>query len=237
MTIKFEEDYSEFEKWCQSHPGSYCVNSGRTKESAYALLHNTQCGHLIGYQNDNMPVGKQRIKICSDSYHDLFIWCLAERPKIKSGFHALCKTCITNHEQVWDSLGKSTPVSSDVDEPGLIPRVSMQISRIVRDTAISRYVKQLNGNICQLCGCSLHLSDGTLYSEAHHIQPLAKGGPDILENVICVCPNCHALLDFAAISLDLATLRLHQKHMLGEKYIDYHNEEHERKKVNSSSGI
>ena len=30
-----------------------------------------------------------------------------------------------------------------------------------------------------------------LSADVHHILPLSKGGPDIYQNMICLCPNCH----------------------------------------------
>lgn len=33
--------------------------------------------------------------------------------------------------------------------------------------------------------------DGTPFLETHHIRSLAEGGPDIVENVVALCPNCH----------------------------------------------
>ncbi len=30
-----------------------------------------------------------------------------------------------------------------------------------------------------------------LNADVHHIQSLAKGGSDLMENMLCLCPNCH----------------------------------------------
>lgn len=38
---------------------------------------------------------------------------------------------------------------------------------------------------CSLCGWSLASCD------IHHIIPISEGGSDDMENLICVCPNCH----------------------------------------------
>ncbi|MCB5910964.1 HNH endonuclease [Streptomyces pinistramenti] len=57
---------------------------------------------------------------------------------------------------------------------------------------------------CQVCGVRLVVSpDGKAISEAAHIQALGKphNGPDTIENVLCLCPNCHALLDRGALQL------------------------------------
>lgn len=33
--------------------------------------------------------------------------------------------------------------------------------------------------------------DGLPFLETHHILTLAQGGPDVVENVVALCPNCH----------------------------------------------
>ncbi len=33
--------------------------------------------------------------------------------------------------------------------------------------------------------------DGFHFSEVHHIEPLAEGGDDTIENAACVCPSHH----------------------------------------------
>ena len=71
----------------------------------------------------------------------------------------------------------------------------------------------------------LQIGQGKLYAEIHHIKPLGAphNGLDVRENVLCVCPNCHVLLDYGAIQLDVSKLRVSPKHRVGKDYIDYHN--------------
>lgn len=35
-------------------------------------------------------------------------------------------------------------------------------------------------------------ANGEPYLEVHHVKPLFKGGWDVLENTLALCPNCHA---------------------------------------------
>jgi len=94
--------------------------------------------------------------------------------------------------------------ASDMAEPEGTSRVSTTISRIIRDTALSRKVKNLYKSQCQICRLTLQLHGGQPYAEAHHIKPLGSkhNGPDVEGNIICVCPNCHAQVDFGAIEID-----------------------------------
>ncbi len=48
-------------------------------------------------------------------------------------------------------------------------------------------------------------------------------GVDVLENIICLCPNHHAACDIFAIELVLNELRPAVGHVVDQRYIDYHN--------------
>ena len=115
--------------------------------------------------------------------------------------------------------------ASDVAEPEATSRVLCMVNRIIRDTALSRKVKNLYRSQCQICRVVLQLHGGRPYAEAHHIKPLGSkhNGPDIVENIICVCPNCHAQLDFGGIELDKHGLLMVSGHAIADEYINYHN--------------
>ncbi len=106
-------------------------------------------------------------------------------------------------------------------------RLETTTTRTVRDTQITRTIKQVHDHRCQRCKEVLEFSNGERYAEAHHIKPLGKPheGPDRQWNVLCVCPNCHVLLDRGAVPLDLSKLRTVGGHEIGEEVIEYHNEE------------
>lgn len=106
-------------------------------------------------------------------------------------------------------------------------RKDVTVSRIIRDTTISNEVKKLNDYRCQICGITLEFPNGKKYIEVHHIKPIGKphNGPDCLENLICVCPNHHALLDYGGISIKQSDLRVALGHKISELYINYHNAE------------
>jgi hypothetical protein len=47
---------------------------------------------------------------------------------------------------------------------------------------------------CEVAGCahpSFNGKDHKPYREVHHIQPLADGGVDTIDNVVCLCPSHH----------------------------------------------
>ena len=104
------------------------------------------------------------------------------------------------------------------------------IQRIVRDTQLGRTVKEMYDYRCQVCGLRLE-ANGVPYAEAAHIRPLGRphDGPDILGNVLCLCPNHHVLFDIGAFSLDRhgrlyglgGTMELRGDHVLDQNCLDY----------------
>jgi predicted restriction endonuclease len=141
---------------------------------------------------------------------------------------------------VWGLRSLTQPESptSIVVEPLPPPRESTEVLRVVRDTAIIRYLKRLYANRCQICARTIHLRDGD-YSEGHHLQPLGGEhyGPDVAGNIVIVCPNHHVEFDYGRLAIhpialtvvhadptSLAhgrNLRLHADHKLGGAYLAY----------------
>lgn len=62
-----------------------------------------------------------------------------------------------------------------------------------RDPEIKAWVLECANGRCEACGAGAPflLPDGNPYLEVHHMIPLAQGGPDIIENAVALCPNCH----------------------------------------------
>ncbi|RUU39462.1 HNH endonuclease [Mesorhizobium sp. M6A.T.Ca.TU.002.02.2.1] len=119
---------------------------------------------------------------------------------------------------------EATPQGSDTEASD---RVETLIYRVLRDTAMARRVKKLHNDRCQICGTVLKLRDGKTYSEAHHIRPLGlpHSGPDVPANILVLCPNHHALLDYGAMSLNEAEVAAMKGHRVEQEFIDYHNRE------------
>ena len=111
----------------------------------------------------------------------------------------------------------------DLTEP--TERVLSETYRILRDTTLSKQLKKLHGYKCQLCHTSIQLGNNRWYVEAHHIKPLGTphNGPDIPENIICVCPNHHVQLDYGAIVLNHQSISTVLGHNISQEFTDYHN--------------
>ncbi|WP_078893847.1 YDG/SRA domain-containing protein [Streptomyces sp. CT34] len=92
---------------------------------------------------------------------------------------------------------------TDTDAEAAVRRI-VSSARRQRDSKVVRQVKEMYNDTCQMCGLRLVVSpDGDAISEAAHIQALGEphNGPDKIGNVLCLCPNCHALFDRGARQL------------------------------------
>lgn len=95
-----------------------------------------------------------------------------------------------------DQLGGFiTPVTGIVHPE----RVATTVDRFKTSLEVRARVLGLAQNRCEGCGAgpAFEKVGGTGYWELHHVQPLAEGGPDTVENAVCLCPNCHRAMHFA----------------------------------------
>lgn len=154
---------------------------------------------------------------------------LQAKANLKTSFKGQGWTIIPDSKQaekvIEDLLFGDVPTLSANDVPdGLPAKIKLTVSRFIRDTKTSRQIKSLYEFRCQVCGKRLEIQPGVFDAEAHHLQPLGGEhiGPDVPDNILCLCPNHHALFDYFAISLNPAKLRLNE-HNLRQSFVDYHN--------------
>lgn len=87
---------------------------------------------------------------------------------------------------------KSVPVTKPA---GVVAptRVRGSAASFRRSVEVAEWVLKHAKGKCELCGnpAPFVRVTGEGYLEVHHVQPLAEGGPDTVENAVAVCPNCH----------------------------------------------
>src|SRR5262249_19075187 len=61
----------------------------------------------------------------------------------------------------------------------------------VRNPYVAAYVKRMADGNCGLCQKQAPFEkDGEAFLHCHHVLWLARGGPDIIQNTVALCPNC-----------------------------------------------
>jgi len=63
-------------------------------------------------------------------------------------------------------------------------------------------VKVIRGCTCAICGFS-----NQLVLDVHHVRPTSAGGSDEIENLACLCKNCHVLVHHVMNTNDFAGVR------------------------------
>lgn len=138
-----------------------------------------------------------------------------------------------------ERLTDQPPLFSKV-QPELDPAfVKTTVTRRVRDTALSREVKAIYGNYCQICQSAIPGFGDRSYSEGAHVRPLGRPhvGEDALDNLLCLCPNHHTQLDiggmviqddfsvvFTRTLVPFADLRFHPDHSILVTNVRYQRE-------------
>jgi putative restriction endonuclease len=120
------------------------------------------------------------------------------------------------------------PLPTGSDAPR---RITTNAARIIRDSKLGRELKKLYGYKCQVCSIEITTNAGP-YAEAAHIKPVGKphNGPDRPENLLCLCPNHHLMLDKGVYMIedDLSligiegSLTKHPDHEISIEHIRYH---------------
>ena len=73
-------------------------------------------------------------------------------------------------------------------------RIRGQADVSSRSAEVHAWTLQEAKGTCELCGDEgpfKRASSREPFLEVHHVEPLATGGPDVPENAVALCPNCH----------------------------------------------
>ena len=185
-----------------------------------------------GYQIKNGPKKGYR-------YDGLYYVNRFERVKGKSGYY-ICRFHLSSEKQI-GALEKTIKKNL---KPGYkrVDRAATTVSRIKRDVGLSEDIKEIYGYKCQVCNVYLKTPYGGIAIGAH-IKGLGKphNGPDVIENMVCLCPNHHEQFDDHGFYIDPETyeikglegfegkkITLNKKHNIEKSFLKYHLKDYNR---------
>ena len=112
-------------------------------------------------------------------------------------------------------------------------RASFTVQRLIRDSKLGRQLKKLYEYKCQVCDLQISTEAG-FYAEAAHIKPVGAphNGPDLIENLLCLCPNHHLMFDKGVFFIDgdmtlggiKGSLKVHANHSISHEFLSYHRQ-------------
>lgn len=146
----------------------------------------------------------------------------------KDGFK-ICRYKLVKVEAAAEEIETESIITSKGSKTS--KRIASTVLRIVRDTKLSIEIKKHYNYECQVCGIVIEVK-GIRYAEAAHIKPLGSphNGTDTPDNLICLCPNHHVMLDKGIFSIDNdlnlvgldGKITLKSNHELNRENLEYH---------------
>jgi putative restriction endonuclease len=156
-----------------------------------------------------------------------------ERVKGKSGFY-ICRFHLISEDNI-EHLENEIK-NTLKPEYKRAERTILTSSRLKRNISLSETVKNLYEFKCQICDVHLQTPKGAIAIGAH-IKGLGSPhhGPDVLENMLCLCPNHHEQFDKFGYYIDPETFEVKQlkgfegkkikivtKHEIDKSFLIYH---------------
>ena len=159
-----------------------------------------------------------------------------ERIKGKSGFY-ICRFHLSSEKGIEKLETELKPtLKSDYKRT---ERTAATVNRLKRNVKLSEEVKKLYEYKCQVCNTYLKTPYGGIAIGAH-IKGLGNphNGPDVIENMICLCPNHHEQFDDYGYYIEPETLEIkglegyegkkitiNKKHKIDKELLKYHHEQ------------
>jgi len=108
-----------------------------------------------------------------------------------------------------DALRKVKPTNTPKEKPKGQdkPKSTTTPSKsYYRDPEVRAWVLNESAGNCEACGCPAPFTTegNTPFLEAHHMKLLADHGPDVVENAVAICPNCHRRLHLSSDRAEFA---------------------------------
>ena len=183
---------------------------------------------IRGHQISNGPVSGYR-------YDGLYYVQNYERVLGKRGyficrFHLVSENSINQLEDILRPHLKTSYVRPS--------RVQTTTNRLQRNVKLSERVKEIYSFKCQVCDVLLSSPNGPIAIGAH-IKGLGRphNGPDVLENMLCLCPNHHDQFDCLSYYIEPETLQIRglselngrkltvsSRHKLSKEFLEYHKQ-------------
>jgi|LakMenEpi03Aug12_release.lakeMendotaPanAssembly.Ray.scaffolds.fasta_scaffold347269_2 5-methylcytosine-specific restriction protein A len=90
-----------------------------------------------------------------------------------------------------------------------IDRIEGTVNDFKRNPYVIEFAKRQANGKCHLCNCDAPFENNydEPYLEVHHIEWLSKGGSDIPNNVVALCPNCHRKMHILNLDSDIKKLK------------------------------
>jgi|TARA_B110000879_G_scaffold75519_1_gene105311 putative restriction endonuclease len=215
----------------QDKPGGKQVSNQEFVRGNKALVlsqkYNLPVRVTRGHQIPNGPIKGYR-------YDGLYYVNKFERIKGKGGFY-ICRFYLSSEKEIEKLETELKPTLKP--DYKRTERSASTVNRLKRNVKLSEEIKKIYEYKCQVCSIFLKTPSGAIAIGAH-IKGLGKphNGPDVIENMICLCPNHHEQFDDYGYYIDPETyeikglkdfegkkITINKKHNIDKEFFEYHS--------------
>lgn len=178
--------------WTREHTLGFVLTTSRGRSPYYMMLHTAACPKINVKQSNYGPnafTANAYIKACTTVPAELLEFC---RMNGRLDHPTPCSVCNPNPNYAADlDLGPLADKAATEGQAKPTKR-KFEIERFNRSLNVSLLAKKLANGVCALCEepAPFEDDDGP-FLESHHVVHLSRGGPDVISNVVALCPNCH----------------------------------------------
>jgi len=201
------------------NPEGFILNSTRGRDTAYLVLHKSNCIHLIKDAIDDQAYTmRDYIKVGSNDAEDIANYCRKHKSKFTGSFH-LCNSCNPEYINRENNYQDGTKVQRNYKEgtskkeiiyPDEIEDRKNYIEGAKKEVTVNAYERNPKarrqcikhfGWVCQCCGLDFEKFYGEIGKEfihIHHKKLISEIGQnydvDPINDMVPLCPNCHAMI-------------------------------------------
>ncbi|WP_102273668.1 HNH endonuclease signature motif containing protein [Cytobacillus massiliigabonensis] len=154
--------------------------------------------------NENLDLYDEELRDLAESYLDAESnWDQDEEEELRGHYGA------KKEEPFFDDYkGSSLETMETIEVENQNPKLR-QYQGFDRNRDVSIQLKERYQHTCQICnGNRLETAPDEFYTETHHLHSIGELGPDIPENMVVTCQDCHKLLDKGSMYIEPETYRI-----------------------------
>ena len=205
MAVKiFDRDDNNYLKWMSQNPSAFVVNTMRRRNSNYFFLHRAKCTSIA--TTTRLKKGayteRQFIKVGAVDLNELEKWFKSNNSKFKGEFQ-ICKICKPLGDKILDNALILYPETIEDEAMELFEGLKKQIIVNAYERNIEARQQCLDHYWYSCAACNMNFEDkygnmGRNFIHVHHLREMHSIGKeykvDPVNDLIPVCPNCHAML-------------------------------------------
>jgi 5-methylcytosine-specific restriction protein A len=215
--VKFDGDGQNYLSWVAENPDGYVVNTGRSTNTKYSMIHRAGCSHITSMSGFKPGAYTDRnwIKVASHDINELQTW-FTENYSQFPGEFKVCSSCKPmSKTKINRNFLFPEVLEGDITTYTEGVKMQITVNAYERNPQARLACLRYHGYSCKACGINFGEVYGDIgkdFIHVHHIvelnNPSRSQNTNPITDLVPVCPNCHAMLHRETPCLTVEDLRL-----------------------------